>query len=92
MKLQYATIYADASTFTVVIAPSHVVNDERQAAAAIAFLEASCFRMPTVLVACDAARRPKAFFGRNDLAVILAPIPPSAIPWQDVDVGAAARA
>ena len=90
MKLQCATIHADTSIFTVVIAPSQVVSDEQRAAEAIAFFEAQCFRMPTVLVACDEARCPKAFFGRNDLAVLLAPIPPAAIPWKDVDVSAAA--
>lgn len=89
MKLQCATIHADVSCFTVVIAPAQVVSDEQRAAEAIAFFETQCFGMPTVLVACDEARRPRAFFGRNDLAVLLAPISPAAIPWQDVDVGAA---
>jgi hypothetical protein len=86
MKLQCATIRTDVHTFAVVIAPTDIIDDAQRATQAVAYFEDRCFRMPTVLVACTDERVPKAFFGRGDLAVLLAPIPPQAIRWQELSI------
>jgi hypothetical protein len=84
MKLHCATIQAGETSFAVVLTPTDIVSDQRRAEQAIAYFETRCFQLPTVLVACDDERVPRAFFGRRDLAVLLAPIPPQALPWREI--------
>jgi signal transduction histidine kinase len=81
------TLTQHTLALTVPETPVMIAGDARRAIQAVAYFENRCFQIPTVLVACTDERVPKAFFGRGDLAVLLAPIPPHTIRWQEMLVG-----
>jgi hypothetical protein len=84
MKLDCATITNDQHTFTVVIVPKVILDDQQRAEQTIQFLQARHFQTPTVLMARDQHGVPNSFYGRGDIAVVLAHIAPATIPWQEL--------
>jgi hypothetical protein len=83
MTLEYAIVNEQGCTFTVVLVQKTVLKNHAIAEQAIHWLQTRHFHMPTALMARDEYGVPNAYYGPGDLALVLARIPPGALPWQE---------
>ena len=83
MKLYFARITQHGQTFTIVRVQPTILEDRAKAEQAIAWLQTRYFQMPTALLTCDNSGAPQAYYGRRDLALILARTPYTAVSWQE---------
>lgn len=83
MKLRYARITGHGQTFTVVRVQPAILEDRAKAEQAIQWLETRYFQTPTALMTCDNRGAPQAYYGRRDLALVLARTPCAAVAWQE---------
>jgi hypothetical protein len=83
MKLHFARISQHGQTFAVVRVQPAILEDRTKAEQAIQWLQTRYFQMPTALMSCDNRGAPQAYYGRRDLALVLARIPCSAVAWQE---------
>jgi hypothetical protein len=86
MPVQYAVITQQGHRFTVVLVQKAILNDPTTAARAIDWLQTQRFHMPTVLMARDERGSPNAYYGRNDLALLLSRVLLTALPWQETAI------
>jgi hypothetical protein len=86
MNLHYAVITEQQHTFAVVLVQKSLLDNRTTAEQAIQWLQTRKLHMPTALVARDEHGNPCAYYGRGDLALLLARIPPAAMAWQEVAV------
>lgn len=83
MKIHYAVITEQGHTFTVVLVKKDFLENKPRAEQTLRWLQERRFKMPTTLLACDTGGTPHAYYGRGDLALILARMPIAALPWQE---------
>ena len=83
MSLHYARITEHGQTFTVVRVQPTVLQDRSKADQAIRWLQSRYFQMPTALITCDHRGAPREYYGRGDLALLLARMSFSAVTWQE---------
>jgi len=87
MTLRYAVLREQDQTFAIVLVQKHILNDQTIAEQAIDWLQTRHFHMPTALMARDARGIPSSYYGRSDLALLLARVPVTAIEWQEAAIG-----
>ena len=83
MKLHYARIAQAGHTFMIVRVRPAILEDRAKAEQTIQWLQTRYFQLPTALLTCDNRGAPQAFYGRRDLALVLASVPCTAVSWQE---------
>ena len=86
MQIQGAVIREQGVTFAIVIVKRHVVDNSIEAREAIGTFSPVFPGLPIVLMAQDSTGVPT-YFGRPDIARLMAGVPISAVPWKEYTVG-----
>src|SRR5262245_3331496 len=83
MTIRYAVVTEQGQTFTVVLVQKAFLDNRPTADQAIQWLQTRHFHMPTALLARDERGALSGYYGRSDLAVLLARVPLSTMTWQE---------
>jgi hypothetical protein len=83
VKLRYARIAQAGHTFMIVRVQPAILEDRAKAEQTIQWLQTRYFQLPTALLTCDSLGAPQAYYGRRDLALVLARTPCTAVSWQE---------
>ena len=82
MRFQGAVVREQNVTFAVAVVKPHVIASQSSASSAVSTFSRVFPGMPVVLMAQDLRGRAK-YFGRSDIARLLAKLPLRAIPWRE---------
>ena len=86
MKLRYTIIGEPEHRFTVVAVQKSFLKDRVKAEQAVQWLQTRYFHMPTALMSYDDYGTPTAYYGRRDLALLLAQVSPTAMSWRELAI------
>jgi hypothetical protein len=86
MTFQGAFIAAHNLSFMVVLVNKSIIDDRARAEQTIQFFQSRLASTPTVLMARDYYGTPSAYYGRRDIALILARMPPETLEWKEFSI------